>query len=111
MVRPHIRNNVAAMIHRHSSPARGWHRCKLQPVWLNGITQYNEKRFTICRYKYKRTTIPALRAGWRQIAAATPDSSYVTPFYDTAQVSERSGRQVAITTCVVEWYHPIYGTM
>ena len=27
--------------------------------------------FCIKRYKYKRTTIPALRAGWRQIAAAT----------------------------------------
>ena len=27
--------------------------------------------FCIERYKFKRTTIPALRAGWRQIAAAT----------------------------------------
>ena len=32
----------------------------------------NDRRFWFGCYKYKRTTIPALRAGWRQIAAATP---------------------------------------
>ena len=43
---------------------------------LNGITQYNDKRFSIGRYKHERTTIPALRAGWRQIAAATVGVPY-----------------------------------
>ena len=81
--------NVAAMIHRHSSPARGWHRCKLQPVSLNGITQYNDKRFSVGRYKCKRTTIPALRAGWRQIAAATVGCTIfrVVPFNHTGYTS------------------------
>ena len=31
-------------------------------------------------YKFECTTIPAPGAGWRQIAAATPDSSIVVPF-------------------------------
>ena len=36
--------------------------------------------FCIGCYKFKCTTIPAPGAGWRQIAAATPDSSIVVPF-------------------------------
>ena len=63
--------NVAAMIHRHSSPGEGLAPLQIQPVWLNGTTPYNDKRFCVGRYKYKCTTVPALRAGWRQIAAAT----------------------------------------
>ena len=39
-----------------------------------------------------------LAAGWRQIAAATLDSSNVTPFYDTAQYPKRGGRQIAAYT-------------
>ena len=111
MESPNIRNNVAAMIHRHSSPARGWHRCKLQPVWLNGITQYNEKRFTICRYKYKRTTIPALRAGWRQIAAATGVyHNWGDTIHPHRFNTQPAARYVANITCADEWYDPIYGT-
>ena len=99
------------MIHRHSSPARGWHRCKLQPVWLNGITQYNEKRFTICRYKYKRTTIPALRAGWRQIAAATGVyHNWGDTIHPHRFNTQPAARYVANITCADEWYDPIYGT-
>ena len=36
--------------------------------------------FCIGCYKFKCTTIPAPGAGWRQIAAATPDSSIVVSF-------------------------------
>ena len=32
----------------------------------------NDRRFWFGCYKCKRTTVPALRAGWRQVAAATP---------------------------------------
>ena len=62
----------------------------------------NDRRFWFGCYKCKRITFPDLRAGWRQIAAATPDSSYVIPFYDTAQKPKRGGRQVAAPTIM---YH------
>ncbi len=55
MVPPHTRNNVAALTQRHPAPLGAG---------------------TVGRCGYKCTTVPALRAGWRQIAAATVRNTF-----------------------------------
>ena len=71
MESPNIRNNVAAMIHRHSSPARGWPRGMLR------IRTSNE-------WPYGQ---------WRQIAAATVGCTmfWVVPFTPTGSTSNVAG--------------------
>ena len=54
---PTVHANVAAMIHRHPAPARGW------PRWMLRIRKSNE-------WPYGQ---------WRQIAAATPGTSNSKP--------------------------------
>ena len=73
------------MIHRHSSPARGWPVTNITCFveWNHPIQR---KTFFVGRYECKRTTIPALRAGWRQIAAATVGVPYFGWYHSTAQV-------------------------
>ena len=53
----------------------------------------NDRRFWFGCYKCKRTTIPALRAGWRQIAAATMGGTTfrVIPFTSTGYTSNVAG--------------------
>ena len=46
----------------------------------------NDRRFQFGCYKCKRTTIPALRAGWRQIAAATVGVPCIGWYHSSEQV-------------------------
>ena len=59
----------------------------------------NDRRFfCIERYKFKRTTTPALRAGWRQIAADTVGGTTfrVIPFTSTGSTSNVAGGRLPI---------------
>ena len=72
------------------------HKVKLA-TWEDSSTHCsfarNDRRFLFGRYKYKRTTVPALRAGWRQIAAATVGCTmfWVVPFNRTGYTSNVAG--------------------
>ena len=52
----------------------------------------NDRRFWFGCCGYKRTTVPALRAGWRQIAAATVGVPYFGWYHSTPQVKHPTWR-------------------
>ena len=85
MVKPNIRYKCSGVDQTPSSPGEGLAPLEIESVLFNGITPYNNKRFYVGRNKYKCTTIPALWAGWRQVAAATVGCTifWVVPFNGT----------------------------
>ena len=62
----------------------------LHPTWwippLRLRYGRNDRRFWFGCWGYECTTVPALRAGWRQIAAATVGIPYIERYHSSEQV-------------------------